>query len=259
MLLHTSGDLLSSPGLHPNLSDAAAEYLSSLGGVAHDELFFHTAAILQAPAYRAENQGALRQDWPRIPLPRAATPLRASAVLGREIARLLDVFQVVKGVNAAPLRKDLQCIAIITRGDKAVVNPDEGDLDLTAGWGHAGKGGTTMPGKGKVFQRPYSPEEEKALGDSVAILGETTFDVFLNDRVYWRNVPTKLWEYTISGYAVIKKWLSYREKELLGRSLTVEEARYVTEMARRLAALMLLGPELSTNYHAITGSCRKKL
>jgi hypothetical protein len=49
---------------------------------------------------------------------------------------------------------------------------------------------------------------------------------------------------------VIKKWLSYREKELLGRSLTVDEARYVTEMARRIAALMLLGTQLDKNYAA---------
>jgi len=56
-------------------------------------------------------------------------------------------------------------------------------------------------------------------------LGETTLDVYLNDHVCWRNIPVKIWDHTISGYSVIKKWLSYREKELLGRSLTVEEAR----------------------------------
>jgi hypothetical protein len=38
---------------------------------------------------------------------------------------------------------------------------------------------------------------------------------------------------------------------MLGRSLTVEEARYVTEMARRLAALVLLQPALDANYHAV--------
>jgi hypothetical protein len=32
---------------------------------------------------------------------------------------------------------------------------------------------------------------------------------------------------------VIKKWLSYREKELLGRPITKDEGRNVTEMARR--------------------------
>ena len=49
-------------------------------------------------------------------------------------------------------------------------------------------------------------------------------------------------------YQVIKKWLSYREKPLLGRGLTPDEVRYVTEMARRLAALVSLQPELDENY-----------
>jgi hypothetical protein len=62
-------------------------------------------------------------------------------------------------------------------------------------------------------------------------------DVYLNSNVCWRNVPAKVWEYTVSGYPVVKKWLSYREKELLGRSLTVDEARYVTEITRRIPCL----------------------
>ena len=48
-----------------------------------------------------------------------------------------------------------------------------------------------------------------------------------------------------------KKWLSYREHKLLGRSLSVDEARYVTEAARRIAAILLLGPELDRNYAAV--------
>jgi len=59
----------------------------------------------------------------------------------------------------------------------------------------------------------------------------------------------------LGGYQVIKKWLSYREKEpkekpLLGRSITKDEARYVTEMARRIAALLLMGPALDAKYEA---------
>ena len=29
-------------------------------------------------------------------------------------------------------------------------------------------------------------------------------------------MPANVWEYYIGGYQVIKKWLSYREQELLG-------------------------------------------
>ena len=54
---------------------------------------------------------------------------------------------------------------------------------------------------------------------------------------------------------MIKKWLSYREKELLGRALKIEEARYVTEVVRRIAALLLLSPALDANYEAVKESC----
>jgi hypothetical protein len=50
---------------------------------------------------------------------------------------------------------------------------------------------------------------------------------------------------------VIKKWLSYRERPLLGRSLTVDEVREVSAMARRIAALLLLAPALDANYQAV--------
>jgi hypothetical protein len=53
---------------------------------------------------------------------------------------------------------------------------------------------------------------------------------------------------------VIKKWLSYREQELLGRSLKREEVMEVTQIARRIAAILLLEPELDTNYQAVKRS-----
>jgi len=77
--------------------------------------------------------------------------------------------------------------------------------------------------------------------------GESTLDVYLNDVAYWRNVPERVWGYTIGGYQVMKKWLSYREEKLLGRSLTMDEAREVTNMARRIAVI-LLEPALDENY-----------
>lgn len=39
---------------------------------------------------------------------------------------------------------------------------------------------------------------------------------------------------------------------MLGRPLTVEEARYVTEMIRRIAALLLLEPALDATYRAVS-------
>ena len=45
-------------------------------------------------------------------------------------------------------------------------------------------------------------------------------------------------------------WLSYRERRVLGRPLRLEEVTYVTEVVRRLKALLLLGEELDANYRA---------
>lgn len=89
---------------------------------------------------------------------------------------------------------------------------------------------------------------------AVPLLGQSTHDVFLNEAACWQNVPEKVWDYTIGGYQVTKKWLSYREFALLGRALTPDEAREVTHMARRIAALILLQPELDKNYQAVKAS-----
>jgi hypothetical protein len=59
-----------------------------------------------------------------------------------------------------------------------------------------------------------------------------------------------VWDYTIGGYQVIKKWLSYREQKLLGRPLSHDEAREVQHRARQIAAILLLEPELDANYQA---------
>jgi hypothetical protein len=85
----------------------------------------------------------------------------------------------------------------------------------------------------------------------MACLGGACVDVFLNERAYWRCVPLRVWRYTIGGYQVMKKWLSYRERPLLGRDLRAQEARHVSDMARRIAALLLLEPALDANYAAV--------
>ena len=56
-----------------------------------DLLWMHTLAIGHSAYYLKENKvGALRQDWPRVPLPATREALEASAALGRQIAALLD-------------------------------------------------------------------------------------------------------------------------------------------------------------------------
>ena len=227
----------------PNLSDAAQRYLDRLGlGV--EDLFHHVLAVLHDPSYRDANAGALRMEWPRIPLPGwpdgdtpgAAEEVAASAAQGRELAALLDSETPVPGVTTGALRPEMAAIAVPSTTDGGNMAGD--DFSLTAGWGHFGQGEAVMPGQGKVVERPYTAEERAALGESVNALGDTTFDIHLNDHAYWRNVPSAVWHYKLGGYQVLKKWLSYRERGVLKRALKPEEVQHFTDTARRIAGIL---------------------
>ena len=74
----------------------------------------------------------------------------------------------------------------------------------------------------------------------MSTLGKTTFDIYLNDWAYWRNVPASVWSYKLGGYQVLKKWLSYREEKVLGRSMLPEEVQHFTDTARRVAGILQL-------------------
>ncbi len=229
---NVAGDLFEAPQSsdkpQPNLADTAKEMLAGLEGTP-EELFFHILAVLHTPKYREENADALRRDWPRIPFPETRERLSASAALGRQVAALLDSETPVPGVTCGKLSDVLKPMGVLKHREGRAVRSEE--LAVTAGWGHAGKGGVTMPGRGKT-------EEHE----------DGSVDVFLNGDVYWANVPGTVWEYTSGGYQVVKKWLSYREQPLLERPLQDGEARYVSEMIRRIAALLDLGPVLDANY-----------
>jgi hypothetical protein len=254
-----------------NLSPAARAYLAGLGVKDPDAsadvarlIWMHALAVGYSPAYLAENADGIRRDWPRIPLPDSRKALEASAALGRQVAALLDTEDDLPGVTAGAVEGLFRTVAFLTKVGGGELDPAE-DLAVTAGWGHAGKEGVTMPAKGRIVERPFDKDEldavsaaAKARGLSVkqalALLGPDTRDVYLSGGAYWKNVPAGVWEFYIGGYQVIKKWLSYREEELLGRALRAEEAREVTHMARRLAAIVLLQPALDENYRRVKAS-----
>ena len=236
---------------HPNLSGPAQRYLDCLGEDVED-LFHHVLATLHNPAYREANAGALRMEWPRIPLPGwpdgesdgAAAALAASAARGRKLVRMLDPEATATSVTQGPLRPEIAAIAVPATIDGCNMTGD--DFALTAGWGHYGSGGAVMPGQGRVVERAYKPDERAALGDTVATLGETTFDIHLNGNAFWRNVPAAVWTCKLGGYQVLKKWLSYRELAVLERPLKPEEIQYFTDTARRVGGMVMVN---TTNAH----------
>lgn len=253
-----------------NLSEKAISYLKVIG--IPDEpsnIFFHIVSVFHAPAYRADNAGALRHDWPRVPLPGDAEELRRSGELGRRVAALLAYdpadastnSPLLRGVVSSPLRAEMRVVGVVSRVGGGQLRPSEGEYALDANWGFSTPKGV-MPGRGRAVERDYSDEERAAMvegaaalglseAEAFARLGEKTFDVYLNEVAFWRNVPARAWGYHVGGYQVVKKWLSYREREVLGRDLTTAEVNEVRDMARRIAALLLLEPALDENYHSV--------
>ena len=243
--LRTDGLEAASAKRRPNLSEAAQGYLGRVGASVED-LFHHVLATLHDPAHREANAGALRMEWPRIPLPSwlagaakdAGAVIAESAARGRELARLLDVDASVTGVTQSPFRPEMTIIAVPATERGGQFRND--DFAVTAGWGHFGAGEAVMPGQGRIVERAYTEAEREALGDARSVLGETAFDVYLNERALWRGVPAAVWNYKLGGYQVLKKWLSYRERDILGRPLKPEEVQHFTDTARRIAGVLML-------------------
>jgi hypothetical protein len=251
-VIDVEGPLLPQAHLRLNLSTLAAARVSEIGGN-EEYLFFHALAVMHTPRYRSENAGALLGDWPRIPMPPTAHLLALSSALGRRIADLLDPESSVE------LKAQWSFLGAL----KLPRNPNlETTLEVTADWGRRGREGTVAPGQGTFPARSWSASERERLAtlaatqslnreDPLEILGETCVDVYLNGESFWSAIPINVWNYTLGGYQVLKKWLSYRESSLLGRAIHPEEAAYFSQVVRRITAILLLGPALDASYQAI--------
>jgi hypothetical protein len=223
-------------------------------------LWLHVLAIGYSPLYLSDNSDAIGNDWPHVPLPDTAEALLRSAAAGARLAALLDVDTPLPGVdiNASPR---LSQIGEITSADESTARRVV-DLSLTAGWGRVQtreqRSGATsrivMPGKGRISVRHRTIDEASVLSDSEAsLLGDDVLDVYLNDATYWRDIPEGAWNFKIGGFQVLRKWLSYRDSDILGRALTVPEVREFRSLARRLTELVLIGAELDDNYKEAAG------
>ena len=224
-----------------------AAWLSCLGLPVSPEastlIWHHALAVTYSPAYLEENAGGIRQGWPRIPLPASENLLRASAALGAQLAALLDPDTSAPGITTGDIRPEIRAIAIPTTTQGATR-----DWRLTA-WGHRTDKGITMPGRGHVETRAYT-QAEAATEAHADIIGAQTHDIHLNASTFWKNIPEKIWNCRIGGYQVLKKWLSYRDNSIIARPLTADEVAHIQNTARRLAAILLLGPALDASYRA---------
>jgi hypothetical protein len=248
-----------------NLSVPAREYLATVTTENPDDnprlsraIWLHALAIIYSPLYLSENADGIKSDLPRIPLPDNLEILQRSANLGVALGKLLDVEKNTPGVTSGKLRKELSILGRIT-------GPQGLSLSVTAAWGHLQKEDVVMPGSGVAKEREFTEAEKLAIAEGASELGITlddvltmwggsAIDIYLNNESFWSTIPLSVWEYTIGGYLVLKKWLSYREHNIVGRDITKDEAREFTHMVRRIAAILLMEPALDANYLATTSA-----
>lgn len=256
-----SMELLAGPP-RANLSSRTRAYLTDIGIDTSEEvataatIWNHALSIGSAPAYLSDNRDSVARNWPRIPLPGSKRLLTQSAALGRTLAALLDAEQPVPGITEGAVLPHLRPFGLVAHsGGKQV---ELKDLSLTAEWGSLNKAGAVMPRRGRTVERPLRSDDIQAISVELGIsneaartyLGHGALDVYLNDLVYWDNVPRAAWEFRITGVQVLKKWLSYRDASVLGRPITSAEARHFSTSVRRITSIVLIQPALDANYAA---------
>ena len=248
---YVSGDSTLPSSITANLSVFARRWIKSLGFPDPDTdvdvasyPWLHILAVCYSPKYISENAGMLRVDWLRVPMPRDSKVLKHSASLGNNIASFLDY--------RAPLPKGL--LPAQLNGFGLIQGTD---LGINVGWGRR-KNHAITPAGGLLKKRKWSNEEQGKLrkvfssmgiaeSRGFELLGDAV-DIYLNASNYWKGVPVSAWECRIGTQQVINKWLSYRERDILKRDLSIGEARHVTEMVQRLTVLILMGDSLDANY-----------
>lgn len=152
--------------------------------------------VCHAPLYERDRKDSLAQDWAHIPIPRLKGVFGKLAKLGKSIAILLDPLKDPSAVARKALAGDLKSLGVVWRAGEGTVV----ESDLTVDISHYGAA------VGGWWERAPAADEEAR-----PWWGTSTGDLYLNDGVFFRNVPEAVWRYELGGYPVLKKWLGYRE------------------------------------------------
>jgi hypothetical protein len=203
------------------------------------DLFRICLALCHSPRYREDNRDALAHDWAHIPVPKDHTLFETLVKLGDKIAVLLDPLANAENLVSKLLGKARAQLAVIERLGGGAVQ----QKDLVVSFSYYGAASGRWQERRARASEPW-----------YEVWGETTGDLFLNENVYFRNVPEGVWRYELGGYPVLKKWLGYRDNTRKnGTPLTLDEASWFRGMVCRLAALLLLHDDLDLAYEQAIG------
>ena len=198
-------------------------------------------AVCHAPSYQAEHKESLAQDWAHVPIPKSRQLLDEVVAVADFLAALLN--PVVSPIKAMKdiLGEEAKHLAVPGKIGSGNISGD----DLLVGYSFFGgaQGGW----------RPRAAAPEEPMHDE---WGGTTGDLYINDSVFFRHVPERVWRYELGGYPVIKKWLGYRDRgRRPGVPLSVEDVAHLRGMMQRLAAVLRLQQALDSLYDRVCRNC----
>ena len=193
-------------------------------GIPEDDLLHHAVAMTAA-----------RRDM-RVPLPDEPKTIRESALLGYRFAALFAEHGPL--LPMSPQEQALRAFGMPTRIGK--------EARMLRG------SVLRVDGREEVVTRTYRGDELAAIAElggdeALAILGDRTCDVYLNEKALWRNVPSEVWRFQHRGVQLLRAWLHDRQAETLGRGLLRDEVTHVSTAVRRIVQLLLMQPELAKN------------
>jgi hypothetical protein len=198
-------------------------------------------AICHAPQYQSEHKESLAQDWAHIPIPKSRELFDELIEAGETLGILLDpVSAPVKRLKAM-LGDEMKHLAVPSKIGGGDVNQDELSVEYSFFGG----------AQGGWRSRPNSSNEPL-----YEEWGGVTGDLYINDTVYFRHVPERIWRYELGGYPVIKKWLGYRDRgRRPGVMLSMQEVTHLRGMVHRIAAILRLHIHLDNLYERACQDC----
>ena len=179
---------------------------------AGETVFYALLAVLNSPAF-LETLPVEMDDFPQVPLPSQATPLKNAAETGRNLAQLYDSDIQVPGVTTGPIDPALAPIGV----------PD------------------AIAGNARLTYGTFGKDAGRRVGT----------DVMWDDQHGWRNVPDEVWNFTVNGHVALPKWLSYRKyTDSHPHQLTAGERERFMYLARRVAGIIHLQSACDTAWAA---------
>lgn len=171
---------------------------------AGEAIFYALIAITHSNDWLAD-QPVDHDDFPTIPLPADKTTFEDAITVGKELLALLDPDQPVTGVTQGQIRTNLRDLAL----------PDQvaGHVDITVGSAGIRAGNRT----------------------GTDVLWDTTHG--------WHDIPDDVWHYTVGGFQVLPKWLSYRMQHL-----SPQDRETFRILCRRIQAILDLSTRCNTLY-----------